>query len=51
MFKIVNIIKQELESSFRMLEEYECSLESVSEDINTETATGKFFVRMTTILA
>ncbi len=42
---------QDLESIFRMLEEYECSLESVSEDINTETATGKFFVRMTTILA
>ncbi len=42
---------QDLESIFRMLEEYDCSLESVSEDINTETATGKFFVRMTTILA
>lgn len=42
---------QDLESIFRMLEENDCSLESVSEDINTETATGKFFVRMTTILA
>lgn len=26
---------QDLESIFRMLEEYDCSLESVSEDINT----------------
>lgn len=42
---------QDLETIFRMLEEYDCSLESVSEDINTATATGKFFVRMTTILA
>ncbi len=42
---------QDLESIFRMLEEYDCSLESVLEDINTATATGKFFVRMTTILA
>ena len=42
---------QDLESIFKMLEEYDCSLESVSEDINTATATGKFFVRMTTILA
>ena len=34
-----------------MIEEYNCSLESVSEEINTDTATGKFFIRMTTILA
>jgi site-specific DNA recombinase len=42
---------QDLESICKMLEEYDCSLESVSEDINTDTATGKFFIRMTTILA
>lgn len=42
---------QDLESICKMLEEYNCSLESVSEDINTDTATGKFFIRMTTILA
>lgn len=42
---------QDLENICKMLEEYNCSLESVSEDINTDTATGKFFIRMTTILA
>lgn len=42
---------QDLESICKMLEEYNCSLESISEDINTDTATGKFFIRMTTILA
>ena len=33
------------------LEENNCSLESISEDINTSTANGKFFIRMLTILA
>lgn len=42
---------QDLENIHKMLKEYNCSLESVSEDINTDTATGKFFIRMTTILA
>ena len=42
---------QDLESICKMIEEYDCSLESVSEEINTDTATGKFFIRMTTILA
>lgn len=42
---------QDLENICKMLEEYNCSLESVSEDINTDSATGKFFIRMTTILA
>lgn len=42
---------QDLESICKMIEEYNCSLESVSKEINTDTATGKFFIRMTTILA
>lgn len=34
-----------------MLEKYDCGLESVAEEINTDTSTGKFFMRMITILA
>lgn len=42
---------QDLESICKLIEETDTSLESVSEEINTDTATGKFFIRMTTILA
>lgn len=42
---------KDLESICTMLEEYDCSLESVAEEINTDTANGKFFIRMLTILA
>lgn len=42
---------KDLETICTMLEEYNCSLESVAEEINTETANGKFFIRMLTILA
>ena len=42
---------RDLETICTMLEEYHCSLESVAEEINTETANGKFFIRMLTILA
>ena len=42
---------KDLEMICTMLEEYDCSLESVAEEINTDTANGKFFIRMTTILA
>ena len=42
---------RDLETICTMLEEYNCSLESVAEEINTETANGKFFIRMLTILA
>lgn len=42
---------KDLENICTMLEEYNCSLESVAEEINTETANGKFFIRMLTILA
>ena len=41
---------QDLETICNMVEEYNCSLESISEEINTDTATGKFFIRMLTIL-
>lgn len=41
---------KDLESICTMLEEYNCSLESVAEEINTDTANGKFFIRMLTIL-
>lgn len=41
---------KDLESICGMLEEYHCSLECAMNDINTETATGKFFIRMLTIL-
>ncbi len=34
-----------------LLEENNCSLESMREDINTSTANGKFFIRMFTIFA
>ena len=40
-----------LEEICTFLEENNCSLESISEDINTSTANGKFFIRMLTILA
>ena len=42
---------KDLESICTTLEEYNCSLESVAEEINTDTANGKFFIRMLTILA
>ena len=42
---------QDLEVICKLIEKYHCSLDSVSEEINTDTATGVFFIRMTTILA
>ena len=42
---------KDLENICSMLEENKCSLESVAEEINTDTANGKFFIRMLTILA
>ena len=42
---------QDLETICRLLEENHCSLESKCEELNTETSTGVFFMRMTTILA
>ena len=42
---------KDLENICTLLEEYNCSLESVAEEINTSTANGKFFIRMLTILA
>jgi len=42
---------KDLESICTMLEENNCGLESVAEEINTDTANGKFFIRMLTILA
>lgn len=42
---------QDLEVICKLIEKYHCSLDSVSEEINTGTATGVFFIRMTTILA
>ena len=41
---------KDLENICSMFEEYNCSLESVAEEINTDTANGKFFIRMLTIL-
>lgn len=42
---------KDLEEICTFLEENDCSLESICEDINTSTANGKFFIRMLTILA
>lgn len=42
---------QDLEVICKLIEKYHCSLDSVSKEINTDTATGVFFIRMTTILA
>ena len=42
---------QDLETICKLLEETHCSLESKCEELNTETSTGVFFMRMTTILA
>lgn len=42
---------KDLEEICTFLEENNCNLESISEDINTSTANGKFFIRMLTILA
>ena len=42
---------QDLEVICKLIEKYHCSLDSVSEEINTDTAMGVFFIRMTTILA
>ena len=42
---------QDLEVICKLIEKYHCSLDSVNEEINTDTAMGVFFIRMTTILA
>ena len=42
---------KDLETICTLLEEYNCDLESVAEEINTSNANGKFFIRMLTILA
>lgn len=42
---------KDLETICTLLEEYNCDLESVAEEINTGNANGKFFIRMLTILA
>ena len=42
---------RDLETICTLLEEYNYSLESIAEEINTSTANGKFFIRMLTILA
>lgn len=42
---------KDLEEICTSLEDNNCSLESMCEDINTSTANGKFFIRMLTILA
>ena len=48
--RLTRFIK-DLEEICTFLEENNCSLESMCEDINTSTANGKFFIRMLTILA
>lgn len=42
---------QDLETICKLLEKYNCDLESDCEEINTSTPIGVFFMRMTTILA
>lgn len=42
---------KDLEEICVFLEQNDCTLESICEDINTATANGKFFIRMLTILA
>lgn len=42
---------QDLEVICKLIKKYHCSLDNVSEEINTDTAMGVFFIRMTTILA
>ena len=42
---------KDLEEICTFLDQNNCSLESISEDINTSSANGKFFIRMLTILA
>lgn len=42
---------QDLEVICKLIEEYNCSLDSVNEEINNDTAMDVFFIRMTTILA
>lgn len=42
---------KDLEEICTFLEDNNCSLESMCEDINTSTANGKFFIRMLTIFA
>lgn len=49
--KIIVYKLDRLTRSIKDLEENNCSLESMCEDINTLTANGKFFIRMLTILA
>ena len=52
-YKLDRLIRsiKDLEEICTFLEENNCSLESMCEDINTSTANGKFFIRMLTILA
>lgn len=42
---------QDLEVICKLIEEYNCSLDNVNEEINNDTAMDVFFIRMTTILA
>lgn len=42
---------QDLEVIVRLLNQYECGLESSVEDLNTSSSHGNFFLRMMTILA
>ena len=42
---------QDLENICKFLDKYNCGLESISEEINTSSTNGKFFVRIITILA
>lgn len=42
---------RDLEEILVLLEDYECDLMSVTEEINTQNAYGMFFVRMTILLA
>lgn len=42
---------KDLETICTLLDEYNCDLESVAEEINTGNANGKFFILMLTILA
>jgi|GEM_PF-4099661 len=39
---------KDLETICSLLEQYDCSLESSVEEINTESANDKFFIRMLT---
>ncbi len=41
----------DLEKFINQIEKHECTLECALDDINTDTANGKFFVRMLTVLS